>query len=496
MRPHFMLLGLLVVLSGGCGFGEADHPVPGETAVIEGTVFRDEDANGAFDTSDVPIPGAQVSAWWGDELIGAAQANESGRYALHTTPGIDLVLKVSLPLKVECYDPALGQRAVSSSVGGRAEAVRAPASGQDIAVKYGWLDYSGPDSAWELWHKGPVFDRDNVVLVHGFRIITFRSAGRCDYQFRNLAELLQTDEDRHNVWEFEYAGGYWGTQEGVQTYAVRLGEAVDRITEITGCEGLSIVAHSLGGMIARQYLADGGRDRVQKLMTLASPHMGIVQLGPANMEWLVDWVDRLGPRLGLDLSPAGRVLWDLNSDVDSSVPEEFASLAGFSDGHTDSLVDASSASLVKCRPDGTVAEHLYFAAVDRTHSDINDIRSKDDVFQLIRAFLSEGVAGLGGMEPAEDPGEYGGQPFLTFALWEPPGEGYPRVVVVETGNKYGRAEILTEGASTNDGAGIYAIQLQPGDYGRVEISYAPGKTATIRVEKGQSCIVTEPLGKA
>jgi pimeloyl-ACP methyl ester carboxylesterase len=61
----------------------------------------------------------------------------------------------------------------------------------------------------------------------------------------------------------------------VRTAARSLGRAVQELCEQTGYERVHVVAHSLGGVIARYYVQRlGGDARVHTLVTLGSPHGG------------------------------------------------------------------------------------------------------------------------------------------------------------------------------------------------------------------------------
>lgn len=463
-------------------------------ALISGTIYKDEDGDQMYDALvDIPIPGAIVSAWLGDEIIGVANSDEKGEYVLSAPAGASYTLKVSLPSVEDCYDPEFKRWGPWSTVEGHRGGVRCPADNQDISVEYRMLNYGPDDFSWELWHRGPVFDKEDVVLVHGFRFPGASKRGRCDEQFGKLDDLLQTKEDQYNVWQFEYAGSYRGTLNTVATYASRLGEAVDRIGKLTGNNTCSIVAYSMGGIIARQYIAAGGRSRIAKLLTLATPHMGTLRFEPFNLRWS----DRFVPRAAAELRPDSRLLWDLNTRVDSSSAPEFAAVGGYSWGHTDGLIEMGSASLVKFNPDGSVAENLYFAGVNRSHININRIRNKDDeVFRIIRSFLRGGVEGASGLRPAEVPQDYGVHFFLTFTLKENPRWRmiYPSVVVANTRHRYWGFKVFSQGARTEDGSYIFTVQLRPDDDGEARIYYARGKYATVRVHRGQSTIVIEPIG--
>lgn len=355
-------------------------------------------------------------------------------------------------------------------------------------------NYGPNDCLWALWHKSPVFDRENVVLVHGFRFPLASKKGKCNRQFADLDDLLQSKDSRFNVWQFEYAGSLWGTPDKIATYAARLGEAVDRITELTGNSKCSIVGYSMGGIIARQYIMSGGKPSVDKLLTLATPHMGTLRFEPFNLRWAT----KIFPRAAVELRPDSRLLWDLNSNVEASTAPEFAAIGGYSWGHTDGLIEMGSSSLIKAKSNGSLAKSLYFAGVNRSHVNINRIRSEEDeVYQLVRSFLLGGVAGINNMRPAEKPGDYNVSPFLTFALKEKPGWRliYPCVEVANTGRRYRGLKVFSQGAGTTDGSHIFTVQLRPDDEGEAMIHYAQGCYAEVHIQRGQSTLVTEPVGR-
>ncbi len=463
------------------------------TAPISGTVYKDENGNGMYDAKvDISIPRAIVSAWLRDKPVAVTRTDEKGEYKLSVPAGRHYVLKVSLPSREECYDPDLKKWGMWSTVEGHREDVPCPSSNQNISVDYRMLNYGSKDYSWRLWHKGPVFRRENVVLVHGFKFPGSARPTRCEEQFTRLDELLQTKEDQYNVWQFEYSDNARGTLGTAAKYASRLGKAINKIGELTGDNLCSIVAYSMGGIVARQYVASGGKSRVAKLLTLATPHLGTLRFEPFNLRW----PDKLIPRAGAELRADSRFLWDLNTKADSNVPE-FAAIGGYSRGHTDGMVEMSSTSLAKFNSDGTVFENLYFVAVNRSHLNINQIKDKgDEVFQLISSFLLGGIAGISNLRPAEEPKDYNVHFFLTFALKDNPRWRiiYPYVVVANTGHRYRGFRVFSQGAKTEDGAHIFTVRLKPDDDGEARIYYARGKYVTARVHRGQSTIVTEPIG--
>lgn len=53
-----------------------------------------------------------------------------------------------------------------------------------------------------------------------------------------------------------------------------LNQRVDEVCGATGAEQVVLIAHSMGGLVCRSYLARHGKQRVERLITIASPHAG------------------------------------------------------------------------------------------------------------------------------------------------------------------------------------------------------------------------------
>lgn len=103
-----------------------------------------------------------------------------------------------------------------------------------------------------------------VVLVHGF----MASAG----VFRPLRRRLEAEAGAR-VATFTHAPG-----AGIVRIARRLASLVDRIPEGTR---ITVVGHSLGGVVARWYVQEmGGHTRVARTISMASPFGGIPQVPP------------------------------------------------------------------------------------------------------------------------------------------------------------------------------------------------------------------------
>ena len=63
--------------------------------------------------------------------------------------------------------------------------------------------------------------------------------------------------------------------ENIDTYAVRLKEIMDTIQFKTRKPKVIIIAHSMGGLVARRYLQIFGSDKVDKLIMIGTPNKGI-----------------------------------------------------------------------------------------------------------------------------------------------------------------------------------------------------------------------------
>lgn len=54
----------------------------------------------------------------------------------------------------------------------------------------------------------------------------------------------------------------------------QLAQRIENVCQATGADRVVLVAHSMGGLVCRSYLARHGSDRVERLITIASPHSG------------------------------------------------------------------------------------------------------------------------------------------------------------------------------------------------------------------------------
>jgi uncharacterized alpha/beta hydrolase family protein len=68
---------------------------------------------------------------------------------------------------------------------------------------------------------------------------------------------------------------YISKNEGIEVYAKRLDSSIYAIKQRTGAKKVNLLAFSMGGLVARQYLKEYGEESVNKLIMIGTPNNGI-----------------------------------------------------------------------------------------------------------------------------------------------------------------------------------------------------------------------------
>jgi triacylglycerol esterase/lipase EstA (alpha/beta hydrolase family) len=100
-----------------------------------------------------------------------------------------------------------------------------------------------------------------VLLVHGY----FSNRG----YFRSLARALDDASGR-----LVCTQNFSGTFATIERFASELHREIEAVARASGRERVILVCHSMGGLAAREYLRVHGAARVERLITIASPHHG------------------------------------------------------------------------------------------------------------------------------------------------------------------------------------------------------------------------------
>lgn len=120
-------------------------------------------------------------------------------------------------------------------------------------------------SSWHMVRSGPArihpgSDRSPVLLLHGYGA----SAG----YWAHLAPLLDAAAISHASLDLVPAVA------AIDAYVPLVEDAVARLCAATGATRVTVVAHSMGGLVARAWMRAHGTRRLARLVTLGTPHHG------------------------------------------------------------------------------------------------------------------------------------------------------------------------------------------------------------------------------
>jgi pimeloyl-ACP methyl ester carboxylesterase len=129
-----------------------------------------------------------------------------------------------------------------------------------------------------------------------------------------------------------YTMNYGPPFADIDYFARQLAERIEGICSATGAAQVSLVGHSMGGLVARAYLRRFGPRRVAKLVTIGTPHHGSV------LAWTF-----LGRGLE-QMRPGNAWLADLNRDEHRATPAPIVSIWS----RHDSMVAPQASSELAC----------------------------------------------------------------------------------------------------------------------------------------------------
>lgn len=124
-----------------------------------------------------------------------------------------------------------------------------------------------------------------VLLIHGY--------GCNSGYWRPMSDQLRAAGISHYGIDLEPPGA------AIDDFAPQVQAAVEHLCAVTGSAQVIILAHSMGGLVARAYLRHHGADRIARVITLGTPHHGTVlaDLGPGSnavqMRCGSDWLGTL-----------------------------------------------------------------------------------------------------------------------------------------------------------------------------------------------------------
>lgn len=117
---------------------------------------------------------------------------------------------------------------------------------------------------------------------------------------------------------------------GIDPDADELAVRIDQLLAETGADRVVLVGHSMGGLVSRAYLRRYGPGKVDRVVTIATPHHGTVlaHAGPGcnarEMEPASEWLRRLAD--GETFSTRTLSIWSARDQI--VVPQDSARLSG------------------------------------------------------------------------------------------------------------------------------------------------------------------------
>ena len=152
-----------------------------------------------------------------------------------------------------------------------------------------------------------------VIFVHGMggSIIEWNEI---------LATLSNEFKSRHNVYVYQYN---WQDSLMINGRVLRDSVAANGLIDPI------LIAHSMGGLVSRAYVANGGQ--ITKLVTFGTPHLGTAL---ANILYLKPDLNTPGPK---DMKPAGQFITSMQTNtLDVANRSKYYCIAGRMGGHFDS----------------------------------------------------------------------------------------------------------------------------------------------------------------
>ncbi|MFH1650377.1 MAG: alpha/beta fold hydrolase, partial [Candidatus Woesearchaeota archaeon] len=169
-------------------------------------------------------------------------------------------------------------------------------------------------------------------------------------------------------------------QEGIENYAIRLKHAIDVVRQRTNATKVDIVAHSMGGLVVREYLVLFGQDNVDDVVLIGTPNRGIV--GRTQSICAIAG----GSKECKDLASGSLFLQNLNSPLNIPLKVHLTTIRGegcdVSGEPGDGLVQASSVPLdyaTNYVVNGTCTDALKSSL----HSDLLDPSMHPEVLELV-----------------------------------------------------------------------------------------------------------------
>ncbi|MDQ9170212.1 alpha/beta fold hydrolase [Oxalobacteraceae bacterium R-40] len=161
-----------------------------------------------------------------------------------------------------------------------------------------------------------------ALLIHGY--------GCNSGYWHSMSRLLLSEHITH------YAVDLEPVFADIDEYAPLIDQALAQLCRETGQEKAVIVAHSMGGLVARAYIRKYGTARIAKVITLGTPHRGtgLANFGTGLNSQQMQWQGRAGQ------GKASQWLEELEASEDTAIRSLFVSIYS----HHDNIISPQTSS--------------------------------------------------------------------------------------------------------------------------------------------------------
>jgi triacylglycerol lipase len=121
-------------------------------------------------------------------------------------------------------------------------------------------------SSWTMLHYP--FSRRLVEHPLGYPVLLIHGYGCNSGYWNDISKIFTKKYISHHAIDLEPIFG------DINDYVPLVHRAIETLCQESSSDKIIIVAHSMGGLVARAYLRDHGMQRVVKVITLATPHHG------------------------------------------------------------------------------------------------------------------------------------------------------------------------------------------------------------------------------
>ena len=159
-----------------------------------------------------------------------------------------------------------------------------------------------------------------------------------------------------------YTINYGPPLAGIEHFAGQLAARIDAVRAATGAERVTLIAHSMGGLVARAYLRRFGAARVAQLITIGTPHHG------SMLAWT------FAGRCLAQMRPGSRWLAEINRTETAPAPVPITSIWS----RHDSMVAPQASAELAC------ARNIALAGIG--HNAL--LKSRDVMDEVARAIAT------------------------------------------------------------------------------------------------------------